>query len=210
MITINLISLFLLISIITYTLLGGADFGMGILELLFKKNKASRGKLEKLTKTAMGPVREANQVWIIIIVVILFVAFPKAFSKLCIELHVPLFLMLIGIVIRGSAFSFRHYDPIRGRTHQIHTFFFNASSCLTPLFLGMIAASLITPFPANATSYMARYIWPWITPFTLSAGLLFVSLSGLTAATFCLFEKEAEQVYPYLTGVFWNEGACSC
>src|SRR5258707_1200025 len=91
-----------------YVLLGGADFGGGVWDLLASGPRRDRQRA--LIAEAIGPIWEANHVWLILVIVVLFTCFPVAFARLAIGLHIPLSLMLIGIVLRGSAFTFRsHY-----------------------------------------------------------------------------------------------------
>ena len=98
----------MLISLIIYMLTGGADFGGGIWDLFATGRRASAQR--SLIAHAIGPIWEANHVWLIVIVVLLFVAFPVAFAAISTALHIPLTFMLIGIVLRGTAFVFRTYD----------------------------------------------------------------------------------------------------
>ena len=100
------------VSFILYTLLGGADFGAGIIETF-----AGR-KGEQTVSRAIAPVWEANHVWLILAVVILFTAFPVVYASLSLVLHIPLMLVLIGIILRGTAFTFRHYDVIDDKSHR--------------------------------------------------------------------------------------------
>ena len=105
----------LVISLLLYVLLGGADFGGGILELLTK------GKASGIVSKAIAPVWEANHMWLILVVVILFVGFPDVYTTILTALHIPVLLTLIGIILRGSAFTFRHYD-IEEESAQSHLF----------------------------------------------------------------------------------------
>src|ERR687884_759435 len=98
----------LVLSLNAYVLLGGADFGGGVWDLLARGPR--RDAQRALVADAIGPVWEANHVWLILVVVLLFTCFPVAFGALSVALHVPLVLMLVGIVLRGSAFTFRTYD----------------------------------------------------------------------------------------------------
>ena len=102
--------IFLWTAILLYILLGGADFGAGIIELFTSK------KNERLTRRTMykaiGPIWEANHMWLIITIVILFVGFPAIYATMSIHLHIPLLAMLLGIIARGTAFTFRHYDAV--------------------------------------------------------------------------------------------------
>src|ERR1700733_8715060 len=105
---------FLAVSLLFYCVLGGADFGAGALEFFVPEK--NRKRHEELVNKAMGPVWEANHIWLIILIVILFNAFPKVYAQYSIYFHIPLTLMLIGIVFRGCAFSFRNYDAVKDDT----------------------------------------------------------------------------------------------
>jgi cytochrome d ubiquinol oxidase subunit II len=91
-----------------YVLFAGADFGGGVWDLLASGPR--RQQQRDLIARAIGPIWEANHVWLIVVVVVLFVCFPPAFAAFGTVLHIPLSLMLIGIVLRGSAFVFRAYS----------------------------------------------------------------------------------------------------
>ena len=117
-------------SFVLYTILGGADFGAGIIETL------AGAKGEKTISKAIAPVWEANHVWLILAVVILFTGFPTVYSSLSLVLHIPLMLVLLGIIFRGTAFTFRHYDVVHDETHRYYTFLFKVSSIVTPFFFG--------------------------------------------------------------------------
>jgi len=95
----------MLAALVFYVLLGGADFGGGIWDLLASGPRAreQRAAIEH----AIGPIWEANHVWLILVIVVLFTGFPPAFAAISIALFVPLVLLLVGIVLRGAAFTFR-------------------------------------------------------------------------------------------------------
>src|SRR5215204_5904228 len=133
----TLIIIILGASFVLYTILGGADFGAGIIETF----AGEKGK-HTISK-AMAPVWEANHVWLILAVVILFTGFPAIYSSLSLVLHIPLMLVLLGIICRGSAFTFRHYDIASDRPHRYFTLLFRISSFLTPLFLGIVLGAMI-------------------------------------------------------------------
>src|SRR5919109_4643029 len=99
------ILIILWLSLIVYAVLGGADFGGGIWDFFAFGKEAERER--RLIGQALGPVWEANHVWLIFLIVGLFTAFPSAFAILSIALFVPLTIALIGFVFRGSAFIFR-------------------------------------------------------------------------------------------------------
>ncbi len=100
----------LFIGIATYLLLGGADYGAGVLELFTAPKK--REYHQNLTYKAIGPVWEANHVWLILVLVIVFVGFPTLHAQVMTHLHIPLTILLVGIILRGTAFVFKHYDAV--------------------------------------------------------------------------------------------------
>lgn len=94
----------MLVALIFYALLAGADFGGGVWDLFATGPRASQQRT--LIASAIGPIWEANHVWVILVIVLLFTAFPPAFVAIMTALHIPLTVMLIGIVLRGAAFTF--------------------------------------------------------------------------------------------------------
>src|SRR4030095_5214756 len=98
----------IVVALNAYVLFGGADFGGGVWDLLASGTR--RAKQRARISRALSPIWEANHVWLIVVVVMLFVCFPPAFAAFGTILHIPLSLMLIGIVLRGSAFVFRSYS----------------------------------------------------------------------------------------------------
>jgi len=183
---------FLCAAILLYFLLGGADFGAGIIEL-FTSSK-NRSKTRKTMYHAIGPVWEANHMWLIIAIVILFVAFPKIYTTMSVYLHIPLAIMLIGIIARGTAFVFRHYDAVKDQMQEVYNKIFIYSSFITPLFLGIIAGSLISGKIDNrADNFADAYVFGWLNWFSVAVGLFTVALCGFLAAIYLIGEsKEVE------------------
>ncbi len=172
-----------LIALNAYVLLGGADFGGGVWDLLARgpRQRAQRD----LIAHAIGPIWEANHVWLILVIVLLFVCFPVAFTRLTVVLNIPLTLVLFGIVLRGSAFVFRSYggghDAVQNRWGRV----FATASLITPLLLGMafgaVAAGRVTA-PARDMTFTHAYIAPWMTTFSMEIGALtLVSFAYLAA-----------------------------
>ena len=125
----------ILIALNGYMLLAGADFGGGVWDLLASGPRRDRQR--ELIATAIGPVWEANHVWLILVVVLLFTCFPIAFSRVAVGLHIPLTLMVLGIVLRGSAFIFRSYDTHHDVAQRRWGRTFSIASLLTPFLLGV-------------------------------------------------------------------------
>jgi cytochrome d ubiquinol oxidase subunit II len=184
----------MLASLVLYGLLGGADFGGGFWDLLATgpRTKAQRALIDR----AIAPVWEANHVWLVLIVVILFSAFPAAFSTASIELHVPLTLLLVGIVLRGSAFVFRKYDLTRGPSERRWGHVFSLSSVFTPLFLGIslgaVTSGRLDQAAAESGTFRLRFIEPWLHVFPLMVGFFAVGLFAFLAAVYLTVEAASE------------------
>ncbi|WP_175622025.1 cytochrome d ubiquinol oxidase subunit II [Chryseobacterium schmidteae] len=178
---------FLWLSVCLYVILGGADFGAGIVELMTKKK--NRKHTEKIMYESIAPVWEANHMWLIIAIVILFVGFPEIYTTLSTYLHIPLVLMLVGIIARGTAFTFRHYDAVEDRWQVIYTQIFYYASLLTPFFLGLIAAATISQsINPDANNFLDLYVFSWLNWFGVSVGLFVVALCAYLASIFSLRE----------------------
>ncbi len=114
---------FLSVSVLLYVLLAGADFGAGILEGWIthtRKTPSSKAQL-CLISQAIAPVWEANHVWLILVIVILFVGFPSLYTQMMTDLYLPMIAILIGIFGRGCAFTFRHYDTLNRDYYSIYS-----------------------------------------------------------------------------------------
>jgi cytochrome d ubiquinol oxidase subunit II len=181
-----------MLSLTAYVLLGGADFGGGVWDLLASGPR--RREQRALVADAIGPIWEANHVWLILVVVLLFTCFPPAFARLSVTLHIPLTLMLVGIVLRGSAFTFRAHDAQRDDVQRRWGGVFSVASVATPVMLGIcigaVAAGGIPPRPSG--SFADAYIRPWLGVFPLSVGLLALALFAFLAAVYLTVEAEAE------------------
>jgi cytochrome d ubiquinol oxidase subunit II len=183
---------FLWVAILLYLVLGGADFGAGIIELF--TSEKNRNKTSKAMYQAIGPIWEANHMWLIITIVVLFVGFPYIYTTMSIHLHIPLVLMLMGIIARGTAFTFRHYDAVQDEMQLVYDKIFQYSSFLTPLFLGIIAGSAVSgQIDTTATTFMDAYIWTWLNWFSVSVGLFTVSICGYLAAIYLIGETDNEK-----------------
>ncbi|MGV3509126.1 MAG: cytochrome d ubiquinol oxidase subunit II [Sphingobacteriaceae bacterium] len=180
---------FLWTAILLYLLMGGADFGAGILELF-----TSEKNLKKTRKTmyrAIGPIWEANHMWLIITIVILFVGFPEIYTTMSVHLHIPLTIMLLGIIARGTAFTFRHYDAVVDDMQHVYNKIFVYSSFITPLFLGIIGGSAVSgQIDTEANTFLSAYIFSWLNWFSVSVGLFTVAICGFLAAVYIIGETD--------------------
>lgn len=196
---ISIIEVISFVALVFYIIFGGADYGAGILEF-FKPNKIRKIDLEieHIINKAIGPVWEANHIWLILIIVILFNGFPELFLTLTTYLHLPLVAVLMGIVLRGVAFTFRHYDIFEGRPTKLYTRIFSFSSLWTSLWLGIIAGAVIlgriNPSAQNAYDL---YIHPWFNYFCLAVGVFVASVFTYLASSFLIGETDNHLIKNY-------------
>lgn len=187
---------FLAASVYLYCLFGGADFGAGVLEIFAPRS--SRKQYEELTKKAIGPVWEANHIWLIIAVVILFNGFPKVYAALSVYFHIPLTLMLAGIVIRGCAFSFRHYDAVEDQFRVYYSTAFSFSSLITPVMFGVIIGAMMAgKVDPGAVSYQTVYVTPWFNLFSFSVGFFILCIFSFLASVFFIGETKEKELIDY-------------
>lgn len=191
---VELVLLILGVALFFYVLLGGADFGAGVLEIFTGKKSIS-----SISK-ALAPVWEANHVWLILVIVVVFNGFPKVYSTLSLVLHIPLMAILMGIIFRGTAFTFRHYDVNSNQSKKYYNFFFRLSSVITPFFLGVSLGAMILGRISTDQSlgFYAVFIAPWLNSFCFALGLFTISLFSYLAAVFMLGEvKEETEIAMY-------------
>ncbi len=174
--------------VILYSVFGGADFGSGVWDLT--AGSARRGaRTRSLIDHAIGPVWEANHVWLIFVLVFLWSGFPSAFAGLMRTLAIPFWLAGLGIVARGAGFAFRKYAPTLAWARASGVVFATAS-LLTPFFLGTIAGSVASGrVPAVGTGD----IWTsWLNPTSLLGGVLAVGTCTFLAGV--LLTADAERL----------------
>ena len=126
----------MLVALTGYALTGGADFGGGVWDLLARGPRREQQRAH--IAASLAPIWEANHVWLIIVIVLLFTAFPTAFQAIMIVLHIPLTIVLVGIVLRGSAFVFRAYGARTSAARQRWGATFAIASIVTPTILGAV------------------------------------------------------------------------
>lgn len=182
---------FMVVSLILYALMGGADFGGGFWDLLAKGPRADRQR--HAIAEAIAPIWEANHVWLILVIVLLFTGFPGGFAALMTALNIPVTLMLLGIVLRGSAFIFRKYDRHVEPVQHRWSLLFGASSFFTPVVQGMILGALATgQIHATDGRLTTGYFAGWLSPFAIACGVFGLSLFAFLAATYLTVDTEKE------------------
>lgn len=183
--------LFLWLALLLYLLMGGADFGAGIIEMF--TSHANKSRTRRIMYNAIGPIWEANHMWLIIAIVILFVGFPVIYTTMSTYLHIPLVIMLMGIIARGTALTFRNYDAVIDDMQKVYNKIFVYSSFITPLFLGIIAGSAVSGrIDPQASTFMDAYIYSWLNWFSVAIGFFTVALCGFLAAIYLIGETHDE------------------
>jgi cytochrome d ubiquinol oxidase subunit II len=139
---------------------------------------------------AIGPIWEADHVWLILIIVIMFSGFPAAFSMVMTDLNIPLTLMLVGIVLRGAAFSFRSYGSSDALTDRRWSRIFGRASLVTPALLGITIGAIASGRLPESPHQLSGFVRPWVTPFCASVGLFAVTMFAYLSATYAAYEAE--------------------
>jgi cytochrome d ubiquinol oxidase subunit II len=178
-------------ALILYALTGGADYGGGMWDLLASGPRARRQR--EAIEGAIAPIWEANHVWLILVIVVLFTAFPPAFAAIMTALHLPMTAVLLGIVLRGSAFAFRKYDVHGGVTHRRWSTIFGAASFLTPFFLGLNLGALASgEIRVRNGAVVTGFFAGWTGLFAIGCGLFALGLFAFLAATYLTVDAEGE------------------
>ena len=182
---------FMFVALIFYAVTGDADYGGGMWDLLATGPRA--GAQRDAIERAIGPIWEADHVWLILIVVILFTAFPPAFAAMMTALNIPFTLMLIGIVLRGSAFIFRKYDIKSQEVKQGWSMLFGAASFFTPFIQGVALGALSTgQIRIVDGRVVSGFFAGWLTPFAFACGLFALALFAFLAATYLTADPSTE------------------
>jgi cytochrome d ubiquinol oxidase subunit II len=184
-----IVAICILLSLILYALMGGADFGGGMWDLLAVGPRAARQR--KAIAEAIGPIWEANHVWLILVIVLLFTGFPIGFAGMMTALNIPLTAMLIGIVLRGSAFIFRKYDSESDSVQHHWSTVFGITSVLTPFSQGVILGALTTgEIRIVNGQVISGFFTGWLTPFALACGIFALGLFAFLAATYLTLDTK--------------------
>jgi cytochrome d ubiquinol oxidase subunit II len=185
------VAVVLFAGVVLYAVFGGADFGAGFWDLTAggaDSGRRARGLIDR----AVGPVWEANHVWLIFCLVVLWTAFPGAFASIMTTLYIPLALAALGIVLRGSGFAFRKAS-VRTAAQRASGTVFASSSIITPFFLGAVAGGIASgrvPTGASAGDPLTS----WVNPTSMLGGILAVAVCAYLAAVFLNAEARARRV----------------
>ena len=180
----------LFVGVLAYALFGGADFGSGIHDL--SAGGTERGaELRTLVDHSIGPVWEANHVWLIYVLVMWWTAFPETFAAAMSTLILPMLLALLGIVLRGASFAFRKYAATLGQA-RLFGAIFAISSLITPFFLGAVAGAIAS---GRVSATERGDLWAsWLNPTSVFGGIIAVGTCAFLAGTFlCADARRSDQ-----------------
>jgi len=182
--TVEIVGAILLLVLTLYAILGGADFGGGLWDLLAGRAEAGRAP-RALIDDAITPVWESNHMWLIFALVIFWTAFPSAFAAVMTVAAVPLWLSVLGIVLRGAGFAFRKEVDGLGSQRLLGATF-AISSLLTPFFMGTVVGAVA----AGKVSLDAEHstLTAWTDPTSILVGCLFVAVCAYQAAVLLIGE----------------------
>jgi cytochrome bd ubiquinol oxidase subunit II len=172
---------FALIGLILYTVLGGADFGAGMWQLIAGADDRAQ-RIRDHAHHSMAPVWEANHVWLVFVLTVMWTAYPTAFGSIASTLSVPLFIAAVGIIFRGAAYALRSGTREPGEVRLVDTIF-AVSSILTPFALGTVVGGIAAGrVPVgNAAGHL---ISSWTSPISILIGALAVAASAYLAAVY--------------------------
>jgi cytochrome d ubiquinol oxidase subunit II len=180
----EVIGAILLTVLAIYAIFAGADFGGGLWDLLAGGDQRGRAPRQLIDET-ITPVWEANHVWLIFALVIFWTAFPVAFAAVMTVAALPLWLAVLGIVLRGSGFAFR--KEVQGlRWERLLGAIFAFSSLLTPFFMGTVVGAIAAGRISLGDQHST--LAAWASPTSLLIGALFVAVCGYMAAIFLIGE----------------------
>ncbi len=168
------------VGVIAYALFGGADFGTGFYDLTAGSGRRG-AELRTLVDHSLGPVWEANHVWLIYVLVMWWTGFPTAFAAAMTTLFIPMMLALLGIVLRGAGFAFRKYAETYAQA-RLFGAIFAGSSLITPFFLGAVAGGIASGRVPRG-GYGDQF-GSWLNPTSMVGGCLAVATSAFLAGVF--------------------------
>lgn len=188
-----------------YALFGGADFGAGVWDLTAGGAEQGRAR-RRLIEHSIGPVWEANHVWLIFVVVMLWSAFSPVFAAVMSTLYIPLTLAALGIIARGAAFAFRKASTELWQ-QRLFGGCFALSSLLTPFFLGTVAGGVASGrVPPGLAA--GDVVTSWLNPTSLLGGVLaVVACAHLAAVYLCADANRAGQ--PELASSFARDAVAT-
>jgi cytochrome d ubiquinol oxidase subunit II len=173
---------FILIGLAAYTVLAGADFGSGIWTLFPVGGRSSRAATRDFARHAMGPVWEANHVWLIFVLVVCWTAYPVAYASIVSTLTVPLFIAAVGIILRGASYALREQLETTREQRFVESVF-ALSSVLTPFALGAVTGAVASG-RVPVGNAKGNLVTSWLNPTSVLVGILAVAVASYLAAVY--------------------------
>ncbi len=175
------------VGLTAYVLFGGADFGGGVWDLLAGGSERGRPR-RALVEHSIGPVWEANHVWLIFVLVLMWTGIPSVFAAVTSTLYIPLTLVALGIIARGAAFAFRKASTQLWQ-QRLFGATFAFSSLVTPFFLGTVAGAIASGrVPPGIAA--GDLIGSWVNPTAIASGALAVVTAAYLAAVYLTRDAE--------------------
>jgi len=172
----------ILVGLAAYTVLGGADFGAGFWTLRPGGGRATAAATRDHARHAMGPVWEANHVWLIFMLVVCWTAYPIAFGSIMSTVSIPLFVAAVGIIFRGAAYALRGQLTAAPRQRAVENVF-ALSSVLTPFALGTVVGAIASG-RVPVGNARGDLLGSWLNPTSLLIGVLAIATSSYLAAVY--------------------------
>jgi cytochrome d ubiquinol oxidase subunit II len=175
--------IFMLVGLAAYTVLAGADFGAGFWTLVTVGGRAGQAETREHARHALGPVWEANHVWLIFVLVVCWTAYPTAFASITSTLAVPLFIAAVGIILRGASYALRGQLDEQARGGRAVENLFAFSSVLTPFALGTVVGGIASGrVPVGNAE--GDLLTSWLNETSILIGVLAVATSAYLAAVY--------------------------
>jgi cytochrome d ubiquinol oxidase subunit II len=196
------------LGLVVYALTGGADLGAGVWSLLARGPRAEAQR--SAVRKAIAPIWEANHVWLIFVIVLMFSAFSRAFGALATALHVPLALALVGIVFRGSAYAFRSYGIQSAAAGARWERVFAWASVITPLFLGMVVAGVASGDIRVIQGVVTTgFFAGWTSAFAWAVGCFSVALFAMLSAAYLAAETSGDVARDFTRRALASQGVAA-
>src|SRR5213596_1800166 len=178
---------FALVGLALYTVLAGADFGAGLWQLTAGSGPHA-ARIRDHAHDSMAPVWEANHVWLIFVLTVVWTAYPAAFGSIASTLSIPLFIAGFGIVMRGGAYALRAGTRTAGEQRRVDTVF-AVSSVLTPFALGTVIGAIASE-RVHVGNPGGSLVTSWLNPTSIAIGVLAVASGAYTSAVFLSGDAE--------------------
>ena len=172
---------FVLAGLVFYVVLGGADFGAGLWQLIGARGEQGK-RIRDHAHHAMGPVWEANHVWLIFVLTVLWTGYSEVFGSIASTLSIPFFVAAIGIIMRGGAYALRSGTRAGTEQRSVETLL-AVSSIITPFALGLIVGG-IAAGRVPVGNAAGNLVTSWLNPLALTVGVIAVAFCAYLAAVF--------------------------